>query len=128
MSATLGRAPPVAGWAGAGLGFAAAWGFATVGFASVGFASAPSAGSDSSAPLEALATGDPAEASPLPSDDLAAARISATDNFFFSAIVSLTASQSTPQGSSPFGGTRNRVKSMFRPQLREFVKFFTNSS
>jgi hypothetical protein len=110
------------------LGFAAAWGFATVGFASVGFASAPSAGSDSSAPLEALATGDPAEASPLPSDDLAAARISATDNFFFSAIVSLTASQSTPQGSSPFGGTRNRVKSMFRPQLREFVKFFTNSS
>jgi hypothetical protein len=128
MSATLGRAPAVAGWAGAGLGFAAAWGFATVGFASVGFASAPSAGSDSSAPLEALATGDPAEASPLPSDDLAAARISATDNFFFSAIVSLTASQSTPQGSSPFGGTRNRVKSMFRPQLREFVKFFTNSS
>jgi hypothetical protein len=123
MSATLGRTPPVAGWAGAGLDFAGAWGFATV-----EFASAPSAGSDSSAPLEALATGDPAEASPLPSDDLAAARISATDNFFFSAIVSLTASQSTPQGSSPFGGTRNRVKSMFRPQLREFVKFFTNSS
>jgi hypothetical protein len=118
MSATLGRAPPVAGWAGADLGFAGAW----------GFAAAPSAGSESSAPLEALATGEPAEASPLPSDDLAAARISATDNFFFSAIVSLTASQSTPQGSSPFGGTRNRVKSMFRPQLREFVKFFTNSS
>jgi hypothetical protein len=85
------------------VGFAGV-GLAAVGFAAVGFAEAPSAGGASSG-RESLATGEAVGASPLPSDDRAAARISATVNFFFSAIVSLSANQITPQGSSPMGGT-----------------------
>jgi hypothetical protein len=82
MSATLGRCPAAAGFglaASAGFGLGAAAGFAAAVASPVG------AGADSAAPL---ACGLLSPAAPPLSVLRAAARISATDIFFFSAIPS----------------------------------------
>jgi hypothetical protein len=119
MSATLGRPPaPAAGFdAGVGLDFFSAGGW-----------SAAAAGASAGGSCAADEAGAGEAAAPFPSADLAAARISATDIFFLSAIESLGGTGLDQTLARARCGLRmNRDKTQFRPELEGFVIFFTNS-
>jgi hypothetical protein len=110
ISATLGR-PPAAGF--------------TAGFAGAAAGASAAAGSAGGGADSDFGAGE--ASADFPSAARAAARISATDIFFLSAMNGLSAALTARRGTNPYGRSRNRSKSMFRPRLREFVKFFTNS-